>query len=191
MICIAGNMPVLQVGQHQIYDYDTYWIRRAIENAAHRANQPYFTFVDDVYDGIVYYLENKCPLRLLQIEDLYTRIRHTLKRIGCEAIANAIEIECPPITISLERAAIEAGNGYELAFYQILQEEMQTLKKLGAREVFFSEMRESVLVLKQSEQWHDDCDQLESDIILWLKNAGTQPQRQGFRIRCNIEKITV
>jgi len=191
MICIAGNMPVLQVGEHQISDYDTYWIRRAIENASIRANQPHFSFVDDVYDGIVYYLENKCPLRLLAIEALYARIRHTLKRIGCEAIANAIEVECPPITISLERAAIDAGNGYELAFYQILQTEMLELKKLGAREVFFSEMRESVLILKQAEQWYDNCDQLESDILLWLKNAGTRPQRQGFRIRCNIEKIKV
>ncbi|MFT5905998.1 MAG: hypothetical protein ACI9E1_001603 [Cryomorphaceae bacterium] len=191
MICIAGNMPVLQVGEHQISNYDTYWIRRAIENASIRANQPHFSFIDDVYDGIVYYLEHKCPLRLLAIESLYTRIRHTLKRIGCEAIANALEVECPPITISLERAATDAGNGYELAFYQILQAEMISLKQLGAREVFFSEMRESVMIMKQAEQWYDDCDQLESDILLWLKKAGTQPQRQGFRIRCNIEKIKV
>jgi hypothetical protein len=191
MICIAGNMPVLQVGDHQISDYDTYWIRRAIKNAALRAGQPHFAFVDDVYDGIVFYLEHKCPLRLLAIESLYTRISHTLKRIGCEAIANALEIESPPITISLERAAIEAGNGYELAFYQILQSEMMSLKKLGAREVFFSEMRESVLILKQTDKWQNECEQLENDILLWLKNAGTQPERQGFRIRCNIEKITV
>ena len=191
MICIAGNMPVLQVGEHQISDYDTYWIKRAIENAARRSNQPYFSFVDDVYDGIVYYLENKCSLRLLHIDELFTRIRNTLKRIGCEVIANALEVECPPITISLERAASEAGNGYELAFYQILQTEMQNLQKLGAREVFFSEIRESVLILKQTDDWQEDCDQLENDILLWLKNAGTKPQRQGFRIRCNIEKIKI
>ncbi len=184
-------MPVLQVGEHQISDYDTYWIRRSIEDAARNANQPHFSFVDDVYDGIVFYLENKCSLRLLKLEDLYKRIRHTLKRIGCEAIANALKIESPPITISLERAAIEAGNGFELAFYQILNTEMLTLKELGAREVFFSEIRESILILKQSTKWYDDCDQLEKDILLWLKNAGTSPQRQGFRIRCNIEAIKV
>lgn len=189
MICIAGNMPVLQVGEHQVTNYDTYWIRRAIENAAARANQPYFAFVDDVYDGIIYYLEHHCPLNLLPIETLYLRIRHTLKRIGCEAIANAIEIECPPVTISLERAAVEAGNGYELAFYRILQSEMMALKELGASEVFFSEITESILVIRQSKDWCSDCDQLEADILVWLKNAGTQPQRQGFRIRCNIEKI--
>jgi len=189
MICISGNMPVLQIGEHQVSNYDTHWIRLAIENAAFRANQPYFSFVDDVYDGIVYYLEHKCSLRLLEIEALYMRIRHTLKRIGCEAIANELVMECPPITISLERAAIEAGNGYELAFYQILQSEMLTLKKLGVREVFFSELNESILILKQSKGWQSDCDQLENDILLWLKNAGTRPQRQGIRIRCNIEKV--
>ena len=183
-------MPVLKVGEYQISNYDTHWIRCAIEHAAERANQPHFIFIDDIYNGIIHYLEHKCPLSLLLIEDLYERISHTLKRIGCESIANALQIECPPITISLERTAKEAGNGYELAFYQILHTEMRDLKKLGVKEVFFSEIKESVLILQQSSYWHDDCEQLEKDILLWFKNAGTKPERQGFRIRCNIEKIT-
>jgi len=191
MICIAGNMPVLKIGAHHTANYDTFWIRRAIKNAALRASQPHFAFVDDVYDGIVFYLEHKCSLRLLSIEALYHRIRHTLKRIGCEAVANALQIECPPITISLERAAIEAGNGYELAFYQILQTNMLDLKTRGVREIFFSDIKASILRLNQTNLWHAECDQLENDIILWLKNANTQPERQGYRIRCNIEKAII
>jgi len=191
MICIAGNMPVLQIGEHQVTNYDTYWIRRAIENAAIRADQTHFTFLDEVYDGIVHYLETKCSLRLLPIEELFTRIEHTLKRIGCEPIANMLQIECPPINISLQRAASNAGNGFELAFYSVLIEEMKALKALGANDIFFSEIRESVLILKQTSEWTDKCELLEQDILLWLKNAGTQPQRQGVRIRCNIQTFQV
>jgi len=182
-------MPVLQIGEHQVSNYDTYWIRRAIKNAALRADQTHFTFLDEVYDGIVHYLEHKCSLRMLPIEELFTRIEHTLKKIGCEPIANMLQIECPPINISLERAAKDAGSGFELAFYSILLEEMKALKELGANDIFFSQIKESVLILSQTSQWTDDCDQLEQDIMLWLKNTGTQPQRQGVRIRCNIEKI--
>lgn len=189
MICIAGNMPVLKIGEHQTTNYDTYWIRMAIEEAARRADQENFAFIDEVYDGIVHYLESKCPLRLLPIEELFTRIEHTLKKIGCEPIANALKIVCPAITISLQRAASDAGSGFELAFYNLLFKEMKELKNLGAREIFFSEIRESVLVLKQTDHWSDDCEQLEQDILLWLKKAGTQPQRQGYRIRCSLEKI--
>jgi len=189
MICIAGNMPVLKIGEHQISNYDTYWIRSAIENAARRADQSHFAFIDEVYDGIVHYLEHKCSLRMLPIEELFVRIQHTLKRIGCEPIANTLKVECPPITISLQRAAGDAGSGFELAFYSILFEEMKTLKELGANDIFFSHIRESVLILKQTEEWSDECEQLEQDILLWLKNTGTQPQRQGVRIRCCLKKI--
>ncbi len=189
MICIAGNMPVLKIGEYQTTNYDTYWIRTAIEEAAHRADQEHFAFIDEVYDGIVHYLENKCPLKLLPIEDLFTRIEHTLKRIGCEPIANSLKIVCPPITLSLQRAATEAGSGFELAFYNLLFKEMKELKARGAREIFFSQIRESVLLLKQTDQWDEDCEHLEQDILLWFKKTGTQPQRQGHRIRCSLEKI--
>lgn len=191
MICIAGNMPVIQVGDYQVTNYDTFWIRRAIQGAADRSNHPEFAFVDDIYEAVVYYLENQCSLRLLKLESLYERIRHMLKRIGCESIANALRVEAPPVTISLEKAAVEAGNGYELAFYQILQNEMRKLKKMGAQEVFFGHIRESILVLKQCKEWSGSCELLEKDIMLWLKKEGTKPQRLGYRIRCELAKIKV
>lgn len=191
MICIAGNMPIIQVGDYQVAEYDTFWIRRAIENAAIRADQEHFAFVDDVYDGIVYYLEHKCPLRLLELETLYDRIRHTLKRIGCEAIANSIQPESPPITLSLEHIAIEASTGYELAFYQRLKDEMGNLKKMGVKEVFFSQVRESIMVLKQTNKWSEECDQLEHDILGWLKKEGTKPERLGKRIRVSLKKVAL
>ncbi len=184
-------MPVIQVGDYQVTNYDTFWIRRAIQGAADRAHHPEFAFVDDIYEAVVYYLENQCSLRLLHLEALFDRIRHMLKRIGCETIANALQIEAPPVTISLEKAATEAGNGFELAFYQILQKEMQSLKKLGAKEVFFGHLRESIMVLKQSQEWSDACEQLEKDIMLWLKKEGTKPERLGYRIRCELTKIKV
>lgn len=191
MICIAGNMPTLQVGNHQVSDYETHWIRKAIQDAAVAAEQPDFLFTNDVYDGVVYYLENKCPLKLLPLESLFDRIRHTLIKIGFSAIADALKVESPAVTISLETAATEAGNGYELAFYGILSEQMANLKRLGAEEVFFSHMRESILILQQTETWSPTCDQLERDILLWFRKAGTKPQHQGYRIRCNLQKIKV
>jgi len=191
MICIAGNMPVIQVGDYQVTNYDTLWIRKAIQTAAERAQQSEFDFIDDIYEGVIYYLEHQCSLRLLQIEDLYERIRHMLRRIGCENIAQSLEIEAPAVTISLEKAAVEAGNGYELAFYQILQQQMRDLKKIGAQEVFFAHIRESILVLKQTQEWTEECEYLEQDMMLWLKKEGTKPQRQGYRIRCELSKLEV
>ena len=97
MICIAGKLPVLQVGRHQVCGYQTDWIRVGLEKAASRAGREAFPFLDDIYDSIVHYLEHKCSLRLMPVEKLNERIYYMLKRIGCEHIARALPPMAPPI----------------------------------------------------------------------------------------------
>lgn len=190
MICIVGNMPVLQIGRHQITGYQTRWIKHSITQAAHDAGMEDFAFTDDVYQGIIHYLQNACPLRMLKIETLHERIRHMLRRIGYPSIAQALLPAAPPITISLERAARAAGKGFELAFYHELQQELNELRKSGASEVFFSNIQQGISILKQTDEWNDECIELEADILNWLHKSGTNPERQGYRIRANIRHLT-
>ena len=189
MICIAGNLPVLQIGRYQVTGYSTQWIRHAIDQAAHRASLDDFAFTDDIYEGVVHYLENKCPLRLLKIEDLYKRVSHMLSRIGYATIANALEPIAPPVTISLERAAREAGTGFELAFFKELQHELNDLKATGATDVYFSHIEECVHVLRQTESWDKHCEDLAADILYWLQKVGTKPEHQGHRIRASLKQL--
>ena len=189
MICIVGNLPVLQVGRHQVTGYSTHWIRKAIEQAAKRTQQEDFAFTEDIYEGVIHYLENKCSLRVLKIEDLYKRISHMLSRIGYGSIANALISMAPPVTISLERAARNAGDGFELAFFKELQDELFELKRAGATDVYFSHVEECVYILKQANSWNHACSELEADIIDWLDKVGTRPQRQGHRIRACLQKL--
>ncbi|WP_018970319.1 hypothetical protein [Rubritalea marina] len=191
MICIIGNLPILQIGRYQVTGYSTQWIRTAIEQAAQRAHQYDFAFTEDIYEGIIHYMEHKCSLRLLQIEDLYKRIAHMLNRIGYGTIANALEPVAPPVTISLERAAQDAGDGFELAFYSSLQHELKELKDTGAIDVYFSDVKEGVQVLAGNpEDWNAQCQELEANIMDWLKKAGTRPEQQGYRIRASLKQLT-
>lgn len=112
-----------------------------------------------------------------------------LSRIGYGSIANALEPLAPAVTISLERAARDAGDGYELAFFHELQTELLELKSTGATDVYFSNVEECVHILKQTDTWTSDCIELEADIIDWLKKVGTQPQRQGYRIRASLKQL--
>lgn len=189
MICIAGNLPVLQVGRYQVTGYSTHWIRIAIEEAAERAQQEEFAFVEDIYEGVIHYLEHKCALRLLKLEDLYKRIAFMLSRIGYGSIANALQPIAPPVTISLERAARDAGEGYELAFYKELQNELFNLKDTGATEVYFSHVEECVHILSRTEEWDTRCEDLEANILDWLKKVGTKPEKQGYRIRASLKEL--
>lgn len=179
MICIAGNLPVLQVGRHQVCGYETDWIRMGLEQAVERAGCKDFPFIDDIYDSIVHYMEHKCPLRLLPVEKLNQRIIHMLKRIGCEHLAKAMPTVAPPITISLEDAAKQAGENYELGFFSNLKEEIQEAKSTGAAALVFDDVKTSVRILKQRDQWDESCDSLEQEILDYLEELGEKPKRQA------------
>ena len=147
MICLVGKLPVLKVGRHHVSSYDTAWIDVALQRAAHSCDRADFPFIDDIRDGILHYLEHKCPWRVLPLEDLFERMKRMLRRIGCDAIADNLKPLAPPITLSIARAAREAGNGFELAFYRKLQEEIDDLHARGAEEFHFTELRESARIL--------------------------------------------
>ena len=159
MIAILGNRPALQVGHHQVIDYDTAWLDTALQQAARAANREDFPFLPDIRNGVVEYLECKCPLKLLKLEELYDR----------ESIANELEPVAPPVTVSLVAAAMEAGNGFELAFFEKLRQELSQLRAQGAKEIRFTGMRESSLILRGSEKWNRHCDRLLGEIELFLK----------------------
>ena len=164
MICLVGNLPVLQVGRHQVIGYDTEWIDEALSRAADRRNRHDFPFIDDIRDGVLHYLEHRCPLRVLPIEDLFVRIESMLQKIGCDAIANNLQPLAPPVTISLARFAKEAGNGFELVFFCLLTEDLHDLAERGAEMVCFKDIDESAMILRGKKTFTKDCQKLANEI---------------------------
>jgi hypothetical protein len=169
LIASLGNRPALQVGCHQVIDYDTAWLDVALQRAATAANRENFPFLADIRNGVVEYLECKCPLKLLKLEELYDRVRRMLIMIGCETIAAKLEPVAPPVTVSLVNAATEAGNGFELAFFEKLRSELTQLRRQGASEIHFTGLRESSLILRGTDKWNRHCEKLLGEIELFLK----------------------
>lgn len=169
MISLIGNRPALQVGRHQVIDYDTAWLQDALKRAAEAANQEDFPFLDDIHNGVVEYLETKCPLKLLELESLFERVRRMLVMVGCEGIADKLEPQAPPVTVSLVEAARRAGNGFELAFFESLRAELLELKQAGVRDIHFTGLRESSLILRGCEKWNKRCEALLEEIETFLQ----------------------
>jgi len=168
VISLIGNRPALQIGRHQVLDYDISWLDEALQRAAHAADHEDFPFLDDIRNGVEQYLESKCPLRLLQLEELFERVKRMLIMIGCESIAAKLVPMAPPITVSLVEAAMEAGNGFELAFFETLRSELAELRAAGAGQIYFTGLRESSLILRGSEKWNKHCEKLQSEIEAFL-----------------------
>ena len=130
MIAFQKNRPVLQVGPCQVADYDLSWLEEAVERAAKAADFANFPMTAEVCQGVEFYLEQKCSLRLLQLEDLFARLKKLLVQVGCEPIAEHLRPLAPPITLSLVPSATLAGHGFELAFFEHLRESLTSLSKV-------------------------------------------------------------
>lgn len=168
MISFIGNRPALQIGSHQVLDYDTEWMEDALRRAARAAGHEDFPLVSEIRNGVELYLEHKCALRLLRLEELFERMRKMLVKIGCERIAEKLEPLAPPLTFSLVRVATAAGNGFELAFFENIRSEISSLRDAGAEDIRFTGLRESTLILRGEEKWNKRCESLLAEIEAFL-----------------------
>jgi hypothetical protein len=187
MISLIGNRPALQIGRYQVIDYDTLWLDDALQRAARAADHADFPFVADIRGGIVKYLETKCPLKLLHLEDLFDRIRRMLVKIGCERIAEKLEPLAPPVTVSLVRTVTDAGNGFELAFFTTLQAELRDLRAAGAEEIHFIGLRETSLILRGAAKWNKRCESLLSEIRTFLHDWDRDQPKTGRQLRLCVD----
>lgn len=183
MISFIGNRPVLQVGRHQVIDYDVSWLDDAIRRAARAAEIDDFPFVEDIRGGVQKYLESKCALSLMPLDELFRRVRIMLVTIGCPHIAEKLEPLAPPVTFSLVRAATDAGNGFELAFFEKLRAELVDLKAAGAEEIRFTGLRESALILRGASKWNKACEAMLGEIESFLR-AWDREQPVGCAGEC-------
>jgi hypothetical protein len=188
MICLVGNLPVLQVGRHQVIGYGTEWIDEALSRAADRCNRDDFPFIDDIRNGVLHYLEHRCPLRVLPLNDLFERMESMLLKIGCDAIALQLKPIAPPVTISLVRFARESGNGFELAFFCLLTEDLHDLSEQGAESITFKDIEESAMILRGKKSFTKDCEKLAIEIRDFLKNFNKDHGIAERQLHLSVEK---
>lgn len=187
MISFIGNRPAIQIGTHQVLDYDTSWLEEAITRAAHAAGIDHFPLINEVKSGVELYLEHKCALRLLHLEDLFERIREMLIKIGCKTIAEKLQPLAPPLTISLIPTASSAGNGFELAFFETLRAELHTLRKAGVENIRLTGLRESALILSGREKWDTHSDRILSEIRAFLKASHRSPTPDSHSLHLTVD----
>jgi hypothetical protein len=180
VIAFLNQRPAIQIGSYQVLDYDTEWLEDAIMRAARAADHENFPMAQEIRNGVELYLESKCSLRLLHLEDLYERVRKMLVKIGCAPIADKLQPLAPPVTVSLVNTANTAGNGFELAFFETLRAEIAELREAGAEKVHFTGLRESAQILRGAEKWNKHCDALLEEIKNFLSTLGPRVYNSHF-----------
>jgi hypothetical protein len=88
----------------------------------------------------------------------------------------------PPRRITesdLRRLACESGKGFELAFFPLLRDELRRHLNQSPQVVRFNGLRSCVKQLAGARRWSGRCQQLNDQIVDYLRHCLSNEQRPG------------
>ncbi|MBV8329108.1 MAG: hypothetical protein JOZ61_01430 [Verrucomicrobia bacterium] len=97
-----------------------------------------------------------------------------LQAIGYAEVALRLDAVVPPFELSLSEIAEEAGPGYELAFFRLLEERIQPALSDRACAVSINGLQPCVRKLQSAKTWSRDCTRLRSEIVNFLRGRFQQ-----------------
>jgi len=169
MIALPSSLPLIKISPDNLAACDAEWLRRNLRDAATRAEVPEW-FADDVVSGVITFLRNHYEGTTISIESLYDRIRCTLENLGLDDLAEELTPVAPPLRISLMDLAKKAGDGYELAFFQLLEQRFASATNNGVENVYFYGLRNCVQRLTSLRRWTRRCESLQDEITHFLEH---------------------
>jgi hypothetical protein len=96
-------------------------------------------------------------------------VQYVLKIIGYKEIIPYFTPAPPPISVSLLEIANEAGAGYELAFFDLLEKRIAALLESGVDNVQFSSLCACIKHLRGVKVWTRACDTLREEVVCFIR----------------------
>src|SRR6266436_9854388 len=131
MVAFKEEFPYLRTESGQLFEFNRDWLHAAITRAADKAGYPSWWLTDHVTESIAFYLRLRNDESVVAFSQLAETVQYVLKVIGYKEIVPHFTPAPPPISISLIDLAHEAGTGYELAFFDLLEKRIQALIETG------------------------------------------------------------
>src|SRR4030095_2670218 len=121
MVAFKEEFPYLRTESGQLFEFNRDWLHSAITRAADKAGYPSWWLTDHVTESIAFYLRLRTDESVVAFSQLSQTVRYVLKVIGYKEIIPHFKPGPPPISVSLYEIAEAAADGYELAFFDLLE----------------------------------------------------------------------
>ena len=186
MVAFKEEFPYLRCESGQLFEFNRDWLRTAITRAADQAGYKSWWLTDHVTESIAFYLRLRTDESVVAFSQLSQTVRYVLKVIGYKEIIPYFEPAPPPISISLLDLAHEAGSGYELAFFDLLEKRINALVETGTDSLHLCSLQTAVKHLRGTKVWTRACDPLREEIVCFVRerlSVSTGPERMECSLR--------
>jgi len=173
MIALPNELPFIRIGRASLALCQSDWITKTITDAVDGTDVPRW-LAEDISRGVEHFLMNHYKGTVIDSEEFFKKIDATLSNLGLQEVAENIDKTPPPVRISLSELARRAGTGYELAFFRLLERQFRSAADGGANRVECHGLKNCVRQLSSSKKWSRRCEQLQSEITVFLNQEKTQ-----------------
>jgi hypothetical protein len=185
MVAFKEEFPYLRCDSGQLFEFDRKWLHAAIKRAADQAGYPSWWLTEHVTESIAFYLRLRNDEPAVAFSQLSQTVRYVLKVIGYKEIVPYFTPAPPPISISLVDLAWEAGDGYELAFFDALEKRIDALLAIGTDRLQFCGLIPCVKHLQKAKTWTRSCDRLREEVVCFVREK-LLLRRAGEDLNCSI-----
>jgi hypothetical protein len=173
MVAFKEEFPYLRCDSGQLFEFNRDWLHEAITRAADKAGYPSWWLTDHVTESITFYLRLRNDECVVALRQLSQTVRYVLKVIGYKEIIPHFMPSPPPVSVSLLDLAFEAGTGYELAFFDLLEKRVQALVQTGSEKLHLCSLSAAVKHLRGTKIWTRNCDPLREEIVCFIRDKLT------------------
>ena len=184
MVAFKEEFPYLRCDSGQLFEFDRDWLHAAINRAADQAGYPSWWLTDHVTESIAFYLHLRNDENVVAFKQLQETVQYVLKAIGYKEIIPYFTPAPPPISVSLVDIAHEAGTGYELAFFDLLEKRLNALIETGVDNLRLCSLYACVKQLRSTKVWTRACDSLREEIVCFIRERLTATTSE--RLKCSL-----
>jgi hypothetical protein len=185
MVAFKEEFPYLRCDSGQLFEFNRDWLHAAITRAADQAGYPSWWLTDHVTESIAFYLRLRNDESVVAFSQLSQTVRYVLKVIGYKEIIPYFTPAPPPISISLVDIAHEAGTGYELAFFDLLEKRINALIEAGTDTLHLCSLQAAAKHLRGTKVWTRACDALREEIVCFVREKLVSTSEQ-MQLTCSL-----
>jgi hypothetical protein len=168
MIAFKNNLPVVRFDDGRVMDFESRWLSEGLARAATRAGYQKWWLAGHVTETVLAYLRNDFEAPTVTLPQIRSAVQSVLQVIGYSDVATYFEPLPPTMRLSLASLAREAGAGYELMFFRLLQSELRTIAESPSLRVELFDLQPCVKMLRSAKHWSHDCDGLRTEIVRFV-----------------------
>lgn len=180
MIALRHGIPLIIDSHGLPANFNKQWIKEALDHAAQQAGHDYCCLGIALTDAIVIYLQQEFKETVIKVSELEEVVQTLLTSLKHDHIADSFFLPDPPIYFSLVDLVLEAGTGYELAFFKLLRTRLEQIAESSSLRLEIGDLQPCLRLLKDRVRLGSH-DVLREEIVDYIRCYGRSHSFQKRR----------